>query len=107
MVTALLTKSQLEAIVPNGTRQTVPVGGVPGLSVIIHPTGKRVFSLFYRANGKPRRYKVGTFPIVSIADARTRSMKLLNRVADGQDPAREKKEARQGARRSQPDPTAR
>lgn len=95
MQSELLTKSQLEAVAPNGSRQTLPVGLVPGLSVIIHPTGKRTFSLFYRANGKARRIKIGAYPITSIADARTRAMKVLNKVADGADPARERKEARQ------------
>src|SRR5262245_13595596 len=90
-----LTKARLDASTPRDTPYTIPIGGVPGLSVVIHPTGKRVFSLFYRTNRKARRFTVGTYPIVSIAEARQRSMKLLNKVADGKDPAREKKETRQ------------
>jgi integrase len=91
----ILTKAILDSVPPTGMRRTIPVGGVPGLSVIIHPSGKKVFSLFYRANGKGRRYKIGPYPIVSIVEARQRAMKLLNKVADGADPARERKEARQ------------
>jgi len=46
--------------------------------------------IFYRFHGRKRRYSLGTFPTVSLADARKRARKNLDKVADGADPVAEK-----------------
>ena len=44
--------------------------GYPGLALRISYGGGRSWVYFYRANGKQRRMTLGTFPAMSLADAR-------------------------------------
>lgn len=92
----LLTKADLDAALKKEADPTtrsakpysIPAGGVPGLAVQIFPGNatRATYSLYYRAAGKARRYKVGYFPTTPIAEARKRTQKLLNKIADGGDP---------------------
>lgn len=88
-----LTKTAAEALKPRDKAYSVPAG-VPGLSLIVHPSGRKSWSLFYRVGPTPRRLNVGTFPTILPDAARKLAQKNLNRVADGRDPAAEKKDAR-------------
>lgn len=67
------------------------VGDVPGLSMIVHPTGRKVFSLFYRAEGRPERLKIGEFPTISPAEAKKAARAALHALAVGGNPAAEKR----------------
>jgi integrase len=60
---------------------------VTGLHLKVSPTGKKVFMLYYRAKtGKQRRIKIGGFPEITLAEARSRAKPILAKVSLGEDP---------------------
>jgi integrase len=66
-----------------------------GFGVRVSPlTGVKTFVVRYRANGRRRCYKIGTYPAVNLADARNEAKDLLDRVRRGEDPSQERREAR-------------
>lgn len=72
-----------------------------GLALRVTPTGNKSFYYRYQFAGKKRRFTLGKFPAISLAEARERTRKLKTKVNDGVDPQAEKKN-----RRTAPDPTS-
>ena len=74
-------------------------GGVPGFGVRVRPSGRKTFVLWYRNAGRRlRMLTLGTYgKVLTVDEARKLARKQLARVADGRDPAEERKAARQGA----------
>ncbi len=72
---------------------------VPGgwFGVRVSDTGRRVFTLGYRVNGRARRMTLGPWPTLSLADARDKARAALHAVVDGDDPQAEKTAARNAA----------
>jgi integrase len=70
-------------------RREVRDGKVRGLVLRISETGVKSWSVLYRrkADGRRRRSTCGQYPHVGLAEARTRALGLLARVARGEDPA--------------------
>lgn len=66
---------------------------VTGLSLRCLST-KKSWSLFYRVNGQQRRPTIGTWPTMSLADARELAREMLLQVARGLDPSAQKQAAR-------------
>lgn len=67
----------------------------PGLEIRVSPGGKKTWSLRYRTGlGAQRRLTLGSYPAVSLSQARDLARRTLGQVANGTDPAREKKTAR-------------
>jgi integrase len=66
----------------------------PRFGLRVSPKGRRTWFVMYRHNRRMRRLTFGTFPPLSLADARERARTLLRRVDDGYDPAQEKRDAR-------------
>lgn len=62
-----------------------------GLSVRISPKGKITFQLRYRYANKQARIDVGTYPLISLKDARTEADKLRAVLEKGRDPRIHKK----------------
>jgi integrase len=83
-------------------RAPAPVGGrveyfdasFPGLALRVTATGRKSWSLFYRLNGRLRRFTLGPYPIIKPGQARREAMNALERVRQGIDPAEEKKARR-------------
>jgi integrase len=67
----------------------------PGLGLRVSQGGKKTWNLFYR-NGerRMRRMMLGTYPILSLADARDQAAAELREVQLGNDPAEAKRDAR-------------
>jgi integrase len=67
----------------------------PGLGLRVSQGGKKTWNLFYR-NGerRMRRMVLGTYPTLSLADARGRAASELREVQLGNDPAEAKRDAR-------------
>ena len=61
-----------------------------GLVLRVHPTGRRAFKVVY-SRGRPRWYHIGE---VGLADARRMAAKVKLAVAEGKDPAAEKRAER-------------
>lgn len=99
--TFLTTDRQIAALQPKPAPYETGVSGYRGLYVRTFPTGTRKFEFRYTSLcGARRRLILGTWPDLSLADARRRTGALRQAVQDGQDPAAvraaEKAQARTG-----------
>lgn len=65
-----------------------------GFGVRVTPTGTRSFVVRYRANGTRRRYTIGRYGKISLADARAKAKEIMARVELGEDPAAERERSR-------------
>jgi integrase len=98
MPTIKLTKSLIDGLSPGGQDQIYWDSEQPGLHLKVTPVGKKVFFLYYRVLGaakQQRRYKIGDYGAVTLHLARERAKSLLGLIADGKDPAADRKQARQ------------
>jgi integrase len=59
----------------------------PGLGLRVTSRGYKSWFVMYRANGRLRRYTLGAYPALSLADARQRALDVRHSVAHGGDPA--------------------
>lgn len=62
-----------------------------GLLLIVRPTGGRLWRLKYRFQGKEQQLSLGTYPDVSLKDAREGRDAARKLLAEGKDPSTEKK----------------
>ena len=69
----------------------VPDGLLPGLYLQIEPTGSRSWTVRYRHGGRSRKYTIGRYPVIDLKAARELASKALRAVAEGRDPAHERK----------------
>lgn len=67
---------------------------IKGLAIRITKTGKKTFSYRYKIKDKGKRYTIGDFPTVSLAQARSRAEELYVLAKQEIDPQREKMEKR-------------
>lgn len=57
-----------------------------GLSARVSPQGKIVFQMRYRVGGKPARLDLGTYPLLSLREARLEHARLKAELEKGHDP---------------------
>lgn len=69
-----------------------------GLLIAVSPMGRKTWKMAYRFEGKQRELTGGTYPAVSLAAARIWRDKAKAMIAEGRDPAREKKRAKREAK---------
>jgi integrase len=89
-----LTVKTLENLKPGPARREIPDGLLPGLYFILQPSGKASWACRYRHHGQSRKVTLGPFPIITLQHARELARTALAKVADGCDPAREKRVAK-------------
>ena len=65
-----------------------------GFFVRVSPRGRKSFGVMYRTGTRFRRLTIGTYPLLSLADARQEAVKALRSSELGHDPATEKHEER-------------
>ncbi|NKQ85190.1 tyrosine-type recombinase/integrase [Rhizobium ruizarguesonis] len=82
-----LTVRAIEALKASDSRQEIPDGGLPGLYLIIQPSGVMSWAIRYRFEGKPKKFTIGPLPLYPLAKAREEASKLLRDVSEGKDPA--------------------
>ncbi|PHM64816.1 integrase [Xenorhabdus stockiae] len=58
-----------------------------GLSILIEPNGAKGWRFRYRFGGKPKMISFGIYPIVSLAEARTKRDEARKLVAGGINPS--------------------
>src|ERR1700674_2758829 len=68
--------------------------GLEGFGLRVYPSGAKAFFVRYRTERGERRYILGDYSKVPLADARTRAKDLLGRAARGEDPQGERRERR-------------
>lgn len=93
-----LTKRQIDraSYDPDGPAQQIIYDDeIPGLGVRLYPSGAKSFVVRYRtASGRSRYLTLGRYGVLTLAQARQKARKALVQAADGQDPARDRQEAR-------------
>ena len=93
-----LTVLAAERAKPNPQKRLeIPDGGLPGLYLVVQSSGAKSWALRYRYGGKPRKLTVGAFPGIGLAAARDLAAIAIRAIAEGRDPGRERREARQKA----------
>jgi integrase len=65
-----------------------------GLAVAVQPTGSKAWKCIYSRNGRPRWYHIGNVGAIDLADARKLASRVMFKVAEGGDPAAERKAER-------------
>lgn len=100
MATPRLTTKFAESVRPEEGRQAAHADAqVPGLELRVSPGGRKVWSFRYRTlEGRQRRMSLGLFPALDLGDARDKAFKVLAALADGGDPARDQRKAKEAAR---------
>ena len=81
---------------PKAGKIELPDGLIPGMQLRVTDRGIKTFALRYRriVDGKPRRLTLGTYPALSLAEARKKSKSALQKIEEGGDPFQEKQSAR-------------
>ena len=81
---------------PKAGKIELPDGLIPGMQLRVTDRGIKTFALRYRriVDGKPRRLTLGTYPALSLAEARKKSKAALQEIEEGGDPFQEKQSAR-------------
>ena len=69
-----------------------------GLYLVIQPNGSKLWRFNYRFLDKQKKLHLGGWPTISLADARVRRDEAKKKIAEGIDPALEKKRARIAAK---------
>jgi len=87
-----LTDTQLRNAKPAEKDYTITDG--QGLSILITSKGAKGWRFRYRHLGKPKLISFGTYPEVSLQQARARRDESRALVADGKDPGEVRKEAK-------------
>lgn len=81
-----LTSTQIKNAKPSAKPSAMFDGMETGLHVLVQPNGTKIFRLKIQIDGKDRRITLGTFPDMSLADAREEASKTKKQVKQGIDP---------------------
>src|SRR5438309_163349 len=66
----------------------------PGVGLRLSNSGRKTWFVMYRTGGRLRRLTLGTYPALSLADARDQAITAKRAAAQGEDPAFQKQGAR-------------
>jgi integrase len=95
IMTRTLTPKTIDALPPaEGKRYEVRDRLLPGLHLRVSATGGKVFYVAKRLNGRMRRFKIGSYPILSLHDAREKARGLLRAIELGRYVEKTDEEAR-------------
>ncbi len=83
-ITTPLSDAQIRRAKAGEKRYKLSDGG--GLYLFVHPSGRKVWRVRYRVDGRSREIVVGEYPAVSLSDARRRAVDVRQAVRDGVDP---------------------
>lgn len=81
-----------DTAIRNAKPRTKPykMGDAGGLFLLVQPSGGKLWRLKYRVDGREKKLGLGTYPEVSLAEARRRRDDAKVELAAGKDPSREK-----------------
>jgi integrase len=94
-----LTKAAIIAVEPGPSRKYLWDGETPGLGLVIHPNGHRAFIVQRGTGGKTVRRALGTFPEMTLAEARRLAQVPLATIRAGRNPNEERRLQRAAAER--------
>ena len=91
-----LTKKAIDVLASpsNGQRAYFYDTKVRGLAVAVSPMGKKTFILYRKVAGKPERITIGPCCDLSIEQARGKAEEMNAAIADGKNPAQQKRAVR-------------
>jgi integrase len=89
-----LTARTIETVKPGRQRREIPDRRMPGLYLVLQPSGAKSWAVRYRHAGTPRKHTLGSYPAIDLKSARALASKALRAVAEGRDPGREKAQER-------------
>jgi integrase len=89
-----LTARTIETIKPGAERREIADRHMPGLYLVLQPSGAKSWAVRYRHAGTPRKHTLGSYPAIDLKSARSLAGKALRAVAEGRDPGREKVQER-------------
>ncbi|MBY8829194.1 tyrosine-type recombinase/integrase [Hephaestia mangrovi] len=92
----MLTYIQINAAKPR--EKAWSLSDSQGLYLVIQPNGSKLWRFRYRFLDKQKNLHLGGWPTISLADARVRRDEARKKIAEGIDPALEKKRARIAAK---------
>lgn len=92
---ANLTKRVVDASSPKAKEYFVWCNGTPGFGLRVHPSGKKVFVAQVRVGRQTRRLRIGHYGPFTVDQARTEAQEIIRSAHRGNDPQRERREARQ------------
>jgi integrase len=93
MAQALTTRT-VESAKPGKVRKEIPDAHMPGLYLVLQPSGARSWAVRYRSTGRSRKHTLGGYPAIDLKTARDLASKALRAAAEGRDPGSEKASAR-------------
>jgi integrase len=88
-----LTDTEIKNAKPKEKDYTLSDGN--GLQLTIKTDGKKIWEVRYTVEGKPKKTTAGTYPTVSLKQAREKRDALKAKVSTGIDPIQEKKEIKE------------
>jgi len=91
---AKITKRTVDAAKPDGRDYFIWDEDMPGFGLRVFASGKKSYLIQYRIGRTTRRFTIGLHGKYTPEEARTRAGKLLQSVADGIDPAGQRKDDR-------------
>ena len=92
------TQAAVEKRKPHPLRRSeVPDGVVPGLYLVVQPSGAKSWALRYRLHGRPQKHTLGKLAAFDVKGARELARDALAVIAKGRDPGAERKQARHEA----------
>ncbi len=89
-----LTVKAVENARPGAKRIEIPDGDMPGLRLIVQPTGIKSWAYYYRFGATKKKLTLGRYPAIRLADARDLARAAARSIAESNDPAEKKKAAR-------------
>ena len=81
-----LTARSVENCAPSIARQEVTDALVPGLRLVVQPSGQKSWAIRYSFARRKRKMTLGPYPRLGLAEARDAARKALEQVARGSDP---------------------
>ena len=91
---AKLTVKAVEAAKPKLSKKTaklerneIPDAALPGLYLLVQPSGSKSWAYRYRHDGRTRKKTLGSFPMVNLGEARKRARAAISKIGEGHDPA--------------------
>ncbi len=82
-----LTDSKIRGL-KGHTRRYIEWDEGSGLGVRVSPVGRKSFVFMYRFDGKARMMTIGTYPKLTLAEARTKAATAKEEVSKGNDPGK-------------------
>lgn len=95
------TPRSVESIKGNGTRREIADGLLPGFYLVVQPSGAKSWAIRYRSpvTGKHAKHTLGSYSVLSLANARADAAAALRMVQAGGDPSAARKADRAKARK--------